>query len=451
MSLSTRAALPRVALGKRCWVRATSAAVSLLWRGLHSAGAGLVWALRYTRRMGKAAFWLLWCFVLVLPWDVFGYLPVLGSIPRLVGLVASAVGILYTLARCRIRPLSPFHVFAGLFVLWAGVSSFWSMDAEATQTRVLTYLQLVVLAWLIWEVAWSPARQRALFQAFVLGESVSAIVIIHNYLSGVGFNPLATLEAARFAALNQDPNELGLTLALGIPMAWYISLSQPLRRIAWLWQLYLPLAITAILLTASRGAFLTTLVGLAIIPWTQERLRLRAKAALYTLAVVSLVLVGSFVPKASLERLGSTQADIEAGYFGGRGRIWRAGLVVAREHPIVGVGAGEFQAALELTGLRERDPHQVLLAILVEDGLVGLGLFLAMVAGAMKPLRHLPPLQRRFSIVLLLALVVGSFDLSWDHRKQFWFVLGILAAQAVQRPSGRAAPRTPVVRTLVTT
>src|SRR5439155_640108 len=72
--------------------------------------------------------------------------------------------------------------------------------------------------------------------------------------------------AGRFAALNQDPNDLGLTFALGLPMAWYVSLSQ--ARGAWLWCLYLPLAITAILLTGSRGAVLTGLVGLSIIPWT---------------------------------------------------------------------------------------------------------------------------------------------------------------------------------------
>src|SRR5439155_24044835 len=73
---------------------------------------------------------------------------------------------------------------AGLFVLWAGVSSFWSIDPEATRTRVITYLQLVVLVWLIWEMAWSSARQRALFQAYVVGASVAALVTIHNSLSG---------------------------------------------------------------------------------------------------------------------------------------------------------------------------------------------------------------------------------------------------------------------------
>ena len=382
--------------------------------------------------MSKAAFWSLWCFVFVLPWDVLTNLPVVGSIPRLVGLAASAVGVLYILARWRVRPLSWFHVFAVLFVLWAGATSLWSVDPEATQTVFLTYLQLLVLVWLISEIAWSPARQRALFQAYVLGAGVAAVLTIHDYLSGVF--ALDTV-AGRFAALNQDPNDLGLTFALGLPMAWYVSLSQ--ARGAWLWCLYLPLAITAILLTGSRGAVLTGLVGLSIIPWTLRRMRLRTKVALYALAAGSLVLASYLVPNASLARIASTRADIEAGYFGGRGPVWLAGLEVAREHPLVGVGAGGYPEAVEPTIHQGMVAHNVLLSILVEDGTVGFLLFVAMLVALLTPLRQLPALHRRLSIVLLLTLAVGTMALSWDHRKQFWFVLGMVAVQ-VAEPTARS-------------
>jgi len=289
-----------------------------------------------------------------------------------------------------------------------------------------------VLVWLISEIAWSPARQRALFQAYVLGAGVAAVLTIHDYLSGV--IALDTV-AGRFAALNQDPNDLGLTFALGLPMAWYVSLSQ--ARGAWLWCLYLPLAITAILLTGSRGAVLTGLVGLSIIPWTLRRMRLRTKVALYALAAGSLVLASYLVPNASLARIASTRADIEAGYFGGRGPVWLAGLEVAREHPLVGVGAGGYPEAVEPTIGQEMVAHNVLLSILVEDGTVGFLLFVAMLVALLTPLRHLPALHRRLSIVLLLTLAVGTMALSWDHRKQFWFVLGMVAVQ-VAEPTARS-------------
>ena len=76
------------------------------------------------------------------------------------------------------------------------------------------------------------------------------------------------------------------------------------------------------------------------------------------------------------------------------------------------------------------------MSILVEDGTVGFLLFVAMLGALVTRLRHLPSLQQRLSIVLLLTLAVGSMALSWDHRKQFWFVLGMLAVEVAQ-PTAR--------------
>src|SRR6266480_3166731 len=70
--------------------------------------------------MSRVAFGLLWGFVFVLPWEEVVQLPLWGSIPRLVGVVALAVGVLYIVARGRIRPPASFHVLALAFVLWAG-------------------------------------------------------------------------------------------------------------------------------------------------------------------------------------------------------------------------------------------------------------------------------------------------------------------------------------------
>src|SRR5713101_8011575 len=236
--------------------------------------------------MSKAAFRFLWCFVFILPWEEVIRLPVFGSLPHLVGVVALGVGVLHILARRRFRTLSWFHLFGALFVLWSGLSGFWSIDPEATQHRFMTYLQLAVSVWLIWELAWTPERRQALLQAYVLGASVAAVGTVYSYLSGVPF----AADPVRFTALNENPNYFGLTLVFGLPMAWYLSLAQPQQRVAWRCQLYIPLGITAILLTGSRGAFVTALVAPGIIPWTLGRLHLRTKAALYTLAIGSLVL-----------------------------------------------------------------------------------------------------------------------------------------------------------------
>src|SRR2546425_5295427 len=108
---------------------------------LHACRPATARAMPVPWAMSKAAFWTLWCFVLVLPWENVIVIPVLGSIPRIVGLVASAVGVVHILAQRRVRPLAWFHLFAVLFVVWGGGGAFWSIDPGGTRAGVLTYLQ----------------------------------------------------------------------------------------------------------------------------------------------------------------------------------------------------------------------------------------------------------------------------------------------------------------------
>jgi O-antigen ligase len=185
------------------------------------------------------------------------------------------------------------------------------------------------------------------------------------------------------------------------------------------------------------------------------RQRLSTKIAMFALAVGLLMVVVSFVPESILQRLGTTEADIASGYFGRRGMIWAAGLDVARAHPIAGVGAGAFGAAVVPALHFEWSSHNTPLSFLVEYGLIGVCLFGLMIAAGVAALRPLPRLERRFGLILLLTLGVGSLTLEWDNRKQFWFVLGIVPALAALRPrpqrigelesSEESAPASPIL------
>ena len=106
------------------------------------------------------------------------------------------------------------------------------------------------------------------------------------------------------------------------------------------------------------------------------------------------------------------------------------------------MGAGAFGAAVVPSLNFEWASHSVPLSILVEDGIVGLLIFLAMFGATITALRAVPRLPRRFGIMLLLTLGVGSLSLELGYRKQFWFVLGIVAAEAAATSvSARQRPR----------
>src|SRR5260370_38835663 len=161
----------------------------------------------------------------------------------------------------------------GLFVLLAALSYLWSLYPEGTLLDAFSYIQLLMMVWLIWELAPGVPEQMRLMQAYVFGSFISGI--------DTGYQFLSHQESAyqRYAGARLDANDLGLIMALSIPMSYYLLIENK-GWTPWVYRAHLILAGTTILLTASRGATLATLVALSIVPLTQARSTGRESIAL---------------------------------------------------------------------------------------------------------------------------------------------------------------------------
>lgn len=131
--------------------------------------------------------------------------------------------------------------------------------------------------------------------------------------------------------------------------------------------------------------------------------------------------------------------------MGYRKTIWNAGLNVALNHPVIGVGAGGFSLSVAPELSRPFAAHNAFLAVLVEQGVIGLVLFASLFAAAIIPHWRTPPLMTRFRVVLLATLVVGVMPLNWDYVKTTWFVLALLASQGALVGSVRRRPFSPTL------
>jgi hypothetical protein len=88
--------------------------------------------------------------------------------------------------------------------------------------------------------------------------------------------------------------------------------------------------------------------------------------------------------------------------------------------------------------------------VLVEEGLVGLMLYMTMMLSVFYYVLHLPSLERRFGLVLLMTLVTAMLPLTWEHEKVAWVVMAALvgiSSMQVGGPSGAA--RQPLLRRAV--
>jgi O-antigen ligase len=381
------------------------------------------------------AYVALWIFIFSVPWENVIVIPGLGTISKLIGILALGCALLAAMVSGRIRHWHPFHFAALLFVVWAGIGQL-IVKSQGLPKTMYTYIQLFLVLWMIWELA--PSRQRVLglLTAYMFGAYAAAIDTILVFRKEAGI-------MRRFAAGGFDPNELAMTLALALPMAWYLGMTyrQPLLR--WVSRGYLPIGLVALGLTGSRGGMVASIVALLIVPVTLTKMSPGRLAAGVIMLVVAGAFAVAYVPRTAMERLATTREAVEGGTLGGRLRIWNAGLGAFTQKPVMGYGTGAFEGAVTPRLGIPRAAHNTYLGVLVEQGMVGFALYLAMFITVFVALLNLPPMERRFGLVLLATLCMAILPLSWDDAKPVWFVLAALVGLAQSHASARTAAIVP--------
>jgi O-antigen ligase len=338
----------------------------------------------------------------------------------------------------RIRPAPASLLLLTAFVAWSALTLFWSVDQDAVFNRVITDVQLLALVWFGWQVVRSEDALRAMLGGFVAGCALIVALTWQAFLSGNAFEDVVFEGGTRYAAEGFDPNDMAVTLALGIPMAAYLAVAGR-RRWHWLMLLYQPLAAIAIALSGSRGG---TLAAAAAVVCTIVWLARRSRSGLtLTLGLVGvgIVVVGWSVPWDTWSRLLTIREEL-GGSLSDRDVIWRAAVTLLATHPLTGVGAGAFPRAAFSALTPWRNPplpyvHNTPLSVAVELGAIGLLLFLGVFALVVRGVARGAPNHRPLVTSLVLTWGIGCASLTWEARKGTWFIFLLGAVLAGLRPT----------------
>jgi O-antigen ligase len=373
-------------------------------------------------------------FVFTIPWQGVLSLPAVGTIARLIGAVAALVGVATLIVGGRRYPVGDVAALTLVFAGWVTASIFWSIYPNLAMARIQTMAQLAAMVYLMWEFGHGDRRRRGFMAAWVAGSFVVGGAALLRYATDV--------EAVRYSASGTNPNGLAFILCLAVPMAWYLSLRTWSLVARIVYRAFLPFAIVATLLTASRSALVVMAVSLLIVPltakWATHATRLISSFAV----LVALVIGTSFLPSAPLERLSTFFSGIDSG-ANGRFEIWRLGLNMFADHPIFGVGTGAARAIIQKSYFREAGMHNTYLSVAAELGLVGLVIFLLLLLMAIRGAVRRGGLDGRFGLVLGLTLLVGIAPLHLDYAKATWAVLAVLALVGVPTPRSDVAAEKP--------
>jgi O-antigen ligase len=374
------------------------------------------------RRVARSALLVL---IFTMPWENMWQVGSAVRISKLAGAAAALVWFVTVVVTGTLRRPRPLHVAILSFATWNLVSLLWSQDPTSTVDQALTYLQLALLVFVLYDTLRTLGDLRAAMQAYVLGSWVTVIGLFAKYLSG------GAEEAVRFTTGTFEVNALGFVVGLAIPFAWYLASGQREHARPSIWTVpnlvYIPVAVVAVLLTGSRSALVSLLPGVVyVIVWLFRLGVSRRILAVIVLGSVAFLLSSQpVVPQRTLDRLATTGTAVTSSSFGGRADTWEFAFQTFQAHPLIGIGSGAFR-----TPGVEKAAHNVALRFLAEIGLIGFLLFLAVLVLTVLDIRGQPRMLAGLWISLMMMWAIGASVHNFEDRKQTWFVFAMIAVGA---------------------
>ena len=328
-----------------------------------------------------------------------------------------------------------------IFLAWMGVCVPGAFDASTGLVQFTSYLQLGLSAIMLHSVIRTQKHLRGVLIGFVVWTVVSTVIAIVMYYAGVS-------RVAVGLTGNRNLLAAYINLALVCSLLVLPTLKSRLPQIGL--AVSLPILFLGLALTLSRTAIVVMALTLLVIWYRLAReqgmLILLGSAA--TIAVLLFLL-----PTAFWQRTESIVPAIERreDTFGLRLKIWELGRKMIDDHPILGVGPGNFPQASQLYARGEilgrgLASHNMYINVASETGLVGLGVFLVLMIFAVLNTRRATHRARDhgdeslahdvLAVEMMLWILLGQ-GLTGDHiiQKSFWLILGLsLAADGLTRP-----------------
>jgi len=382
--------------------------------------------------MRTVTYWLSLLVIFMIPWETLVVIPGFGSVSRFLGIFVGAFWLFTVLVTGKFRKIAPIHVFIFLFILWNALSVLWSIDPDETLTRLLTYVQMAVFSLIIWDLYSTPSAIRAGLQAYVLGLTVVIASTINNFLAS---SQTDYVLYGRYSASGSNANTTGILLAMGLPLAWYLASTAGDKKVERVLRLvnyaYIPMITFTMILTGTRFAIIMSLPAFIFGLGTLTRLKPGYRILIFILLAMALFSLGSKIPQASIQRLGTIDEEIQGGDLNDRTELWRLGLDFWLEHPILGIGSAGFDPAVEPIYGRPRALHNSFIAIAAELGIVGIVLFaIILVIAILQAWRHPTKWETWFWLTVLAAWCIGNLALTWVYSKPTWLLLSLLFASA---------------------
>ena len=275
---------------------------------------------------------------------------------------------------------------------------------------------------------------------------------LDNSYWGFGASKLDSTSGLRLAGPIGDPNTYAQIMAVLIPLALERIWNEKKTLLRFLALLIVFLCGFTVIFTYSRGGFLAVIFSLLFIA-----IRRPPRPTLALAMAGILIIIFQTLPQSYLARIAtlfdflpnSQQSALQDRSFRGRSSENLVAVMMFLDHPLIGVGAGNFNVHYQDYSRRlgidpRRDPrsaHSLYLEVASERGVIGLIVFAVIVGSAYWGLwraekRYLSVGMKDFADLTvalssgLTAYLAASLFLHDSFIRYFWVLIGIAWAAA---------------------
>lgn len=384
------------------------------------------------------------------------------GIPSLLQATVAVVAIVVYLARAELQPLEvvlhPVTLLMAVYCAILLISSAWADNLAWADFRISEAIKgLIIMILGASLMSTWPRVRTALATLAIVAAAFSIVSVIqiatHAQYDFAGLlqvqsgNIYGDVSQPRAAGPVGDPNFYAQILLIALPVAASLAVTSAHKRLLFAGAAVAILA--GILVTYSRGAMLSVIAMLILVPFfipIRGHLVVKAAvAAVVLMAVTPSTVVRRFdtVTKVVNKESGAQPEEARDASVDKRKLLLAVGLRMFEDAPLLGVGAGNFgshyaQYAYEVgssapqyddPGDRQY-PHSLYVELASENGLIGLASFVAAMVAAFVSLA--PSRQKSFvtaAIAIALAgYLVSSLFLHSAYQRYLWLLLAFVPA-----------------------
>ena len=294
---------------------------------------------------------------------------------------------------------------------------------------MMVYLKVIALYLLIVNIIDSAKFLKVVLWIIILSGLTISLLGMYQFLS----SPHFAIWMNRIASTRQDPNNLALTLVSVFPVVIaLLRAERGKKRKIFLFFVCVIIFFT-IPLTLSRGGFLA-LSAILFVLVTKARKKKIAGVLLISIIGCSIVLL----PGEVWERVGTISVESFDRSIQMRMMLLKGGLKMFLDHPLVGVGIGNFIIhSVQYSGVFIPSfAHNMFIHVAAEMGIFGILLFSSLIWITWRSLRQVQRLAFRKNDsffqhvsqgleISLIGFCVGSLFLSQHFNKMLWIIIAL--------------------------